>query len=125
MRLALGSLSYSAGTPGGLFAPLLVLGAQFGLFFGLASQLAFPDLHLQPEGFAVVGMAALFTGIVLATEMTADVSMLLPMVGACAMAMLTPTLLKDPPIYDSLREQTVARERARLDRAAAAARERE
>jgi hypothetical protein len=39
--------------------------------------------------------------------------------------MLTPTLLKDPPIYDSLREQTVARERARLDRAAAAARERE
>src|SRR6202453_693415 len=82
LRLALGSLSYSAGTPGGLFAPLLVLGAQFGLFFGLACQLAFPDLHVQPEGFAVVGMAALFTGIVrapltgivLATEMTADVT---------------------------------------------------
>src|ERR1700677_4912863 len=126
LRLALGSLSYSAGTPGGLFAPLLVLGAQFGLFFGLACQLAFPDLHVQPEGFAVVGMAALFTGIVrapltgivLAAEMTADVTMLLPMLGACAMAMLTPTLLKDPPIYDSLRERTVARERARLDRAA-------
>jgi CIC family chloride channel protein len=41
------------------------------------------------------------------------------------MAMLTPTLLKDPPIYDSLRERTVARERARLDRVAVAARERE
>src|SRR3984957_14838284 len=86
LRLALGSLSYSAGTPGGLFPPLLGLGGQFGLFFGLASQLAFPDLHVQPEGFAVVGMAALFTGIVrapltgivLATEMTADVTMLLP-----------------------------------------------
>jgi chloride channel protein, CIC family len=124
LRLALGALSYSAGTPGGLFAPLLVLGAQFGLFFGLACQVAFPDLHVQPEGFAVVGMAALFTGIVrapltgivLATEMTADVTMLLPMLCACAMAMLTPTLLGDPPIYDSLRERTVARERARLDR---------
>ena len=133
VRLALGSLSYSAGTPGGLFAPLLVLGAQFGLFFGLACQLAVPDLHVQPEGFAAVGMAALFTGIVrapltgivLATEMTADVTMLLPMLGACAMAMLTPTLLKDPPIYDSLRERTVVRERARLGRAAGAARERE
>ncbi len=133
VRLALGSLSYSAGTPGGLFAPLLVLGAQFGLFFGLACQLAVPDLHVQPEGFAVVGMAALFTGIVrapltgivLATEMTADVTMLLPMLGACAMAMLTPTLLKDPPIYDSLRERTVVRERARLGRAAGAVRERE
>jgi chloride channel protein, CIC family len=126
LRLALGALSYSAGTPGGLFAPMLVLGAQFGLFFGLACQLAFPGLHIQPEGFAVVGMAALFTGvvrapltgIVLATEMTADVTMLLPMLGACAMAMLTPTLLKDPPIYDSLRERTVARERARLEQAA-------
>jgi CIC family chloride channel protein len=124
LRLALGALSYSAGTPGGLFAPLLVLGAQFGLFFGLACDLEFPDLHVQPEGFAVVGMAALFTGIVrapltgivLATEMTADVTMLLPMLCACAMAMLTPTLIKDPPIYDSLRERTVARERARLDR---------
>jgi chloride channel protein, CIC family len=133
LRLLLGSVSYSAGTPGGLFAPLLVLGAQFGLFFGLACQLAVPGLHVQPEGFAVVGMAALFTGIVrapltgivLATEMTADVTMLLPMLGACAMAMLTPTLLKDPPIYDSLRERTVAHERARLDQAAAAARERE
>jgi chloride channel protein, CIC family len=126
LRLALGALSYSAGTPGGLFAPMLVLGAQFGLFFGLACQLAFPDLNVQPEGFAVVGMAALFTGIVrapltgivLATEMTADVTMLLPMLGACAMAMLTPTLMHDPPIYDSLRERTVNREKARLDRAA-------
>jgi CIC family chloride channel protein len=127
VRFALGSLSYSAGTPGGLFAPLLVLGAQFGLFFGLACQLAFPGLNIQPEGFAVVGMAALFTGIVrapltgivLATEMTDNVTMLLPMLGACAMAMLTPTLLKDPPIYDSLRERTVNRERARLARESA------
>jgi chloride channel protein, CIC family len=132
LRFALGALSYSAGTPGGLFAPLLTLGAQFGLFFGLACELAFPGLNVQPEGFAVVGMAALFTGIVrapltgivLATEMTADVTMLLPMLGACAMAMLTPTLIKDPPIYDSLRERTVNRERARLDRAARATRER-
>jgi chloride channel protein, CIC family len=124
LRFALGALSYSAGTPGGLFAPLLTLGAQFGLFFGLACQLAFPGLNVQPEGFAVVGMAALFTGIVrapltgivLATEMTADVTLLLPMLGACAMAMLTPTLLKDPPIYDSLRERTVNRERARRAR---------
>ena len=133
LRLGLGAVSYSAGTPGGLFAPMLVLGAQFGLFFGQACQLVFPGLHVQPEGFAVVGMAALFTGvvrapltgIVLVTEMTADVTMLLPMLGACAMAVLTPTLLKDPPIYDSLRERTVRRERARLDQASRAMREQE
>jgi chloride channel protein, CIC family len=116
LRLGLGAVSYAAGTPGGLFAPMLVLGAQLGLFFGLLSRLAIPDLAIQPEALAVVGMAALFTGvvrapltgIVLVTEMTASVTMLLPMLAACFVAMLVPTLLRDPPVYDSLRELTLA-----------------
>ena len=107
-------------TPGGLFAPLLVLGAQLGLAFGLLSRLVFPDLDIQPEGFAVVGMAAFFTGVVrapltgvvLVTEMTANVTMLLPMLGACFAAMLIPTLLSDPPLYDSLRENILRRAHA-------------
>jgi CIC family chloride channel protein len=101
---------------------MLVLGAQLGLFFGQLCQLAFPDLNIQPEGFAVVGMVAFFvgvvraplTGIVLVVEMTANVTMLLPMLGACFTAMLVPTLMRDPPIYDSLRELTLERERTRL-----------
>src|SRR6516225_8888510 len=64
LRLGLGAVSYAAGTPGGLFAPMLVLGAQLGLFFGLLSRLAIPDLTIQPEALAVVGMAAFFTGVV-------------------------------------------------------------
>ena len=52
------------------------------------------------------------TGIVLVTEMTASVTMLLPMLGACFVAMLVPTLLRDPPLYDLLRENTLRRERA-------------
>lgn len=120
LRFGLGALSYAAATPGGLFAPMLVLGAQLGLFFGLVCRLAFPALDIQPEGFAVVGMAAFFTGVVrapltgmvLVTEMTASVSMLLPMLGACFVAMLVPTLLRDVPIYDALREHTTRRVRA-------------
>ena len=54
------------------------------------------------------------TGIVLVVEMTANVTMLLPMLGACFMAMLAPTLMRDPPIYDLLRERTLERERTRL-----------
>jgi H+/Cl- antiporter ClcA len=42
------------------------------------------------------------TGIVLLTEMTGNVTMLLPMLGACFAAMLVPTLLRNSPIYDSL-----------------------
>jgi CIC family chloride channel protein len=45
--------------------------------------------------------------MVLTTEMTASVSMLLPMLCACAVAMLIPTLLREPPIYESLRERAL------------------
>jgi CIC family chloride channel protein len=63
----------------------------------------------------MVGMAAFFTGVVrapltglvLVTEMTGSMALLLPMLGACAMAMLVPTLLRDDPVYDSLRERTL------------------
>jgi CIC family chloride channel protein len=121
LRLVLGAISYAAGTPGGLFAPMLVLGAQLGLFFGIACQLAFPGLDIQPQGFAVVGMAAFFTGvvrapltgIVLVTEMTASVTLLLPMLAACFTAMLVPTLLRNAPIYDSLREHPPGRDQAK------------
>jgi CIC family chloride channel protein len=119
IRFGLGAISYAAGTPGGLFAPMLVLGAQLGLFFGLVCRMIFPDLEIQPEGFAVVGMAAFFTGVVrapvtgmvLVTEMTGSLSMLVPMLGACFGAMLVPTLLRDAPIYDALREPTLRLER--------------
>ena len=119
VRFGLGAVSYAAGTPGGLFAPMLVLGAQLGIFFGLVCELAFPDLGIQPAGFGVVGMAAFFTGVVrapitaiaLVTEMTASFTMLLPMLGACFAAMLVPMLLRNRPIYDSLREHTLRRER--------------
>ncbi len=119
LRLLLGAVSYAAATPGGLFAPLLAVGAQFGLIFGILGARLFPDLDIQPEGFALVGMAALFsgmvrapvTGLVLVTEMTASVALLLPLLGACFTAMLAPALLGDPPIYESLRELTLARER--------------
>jgi CIC family chloride channel protein len=115
LRLALGAVSYAARTPGGLFAPMLVLGAQFGFLFGTLCHRAFPELGVRPEAFAVVGMAAFFTGvvrapvtgIVLVIEMTASFTLLLPMLEACFAAMLVPTLLGDPPIYDSLRQGIV------------------
>jgi CIC family chloride channel protein len=115
LRFGLGAVSYAAATPGGLFAPMLVLGAQLGLFFGIGCQFLFSGLHIQPVAFAVVGMAAFFagvvraplTGIVLVTEMTGNVTMLQPMLGACFAAMLFTTLLRNPPIYDSLKERTV------------------
>jgi CIC family chloride channel protein len=123
IRFWLGPISYAARTPGGLFAPLLVLGAQLGLVVGTLCQLVFPSLGIAPKAFAVVGMAAFFagvvqapvTGIVLVTEMTAAFTTLLPMVAACFAAMLTAHLLRVPPIYDWLRERVVSQHRAMVE----------
>ncbi len=113
LRFALGAVSYAAGTPGGLFAPLLVLGTQIGFLFGAACG-GIPFVTLPPEAFAVIGMAAFFagvvraplTGIVLVAEMTGSSNLLLPTIFASFAALLVAALLRDNPIYDALRERT-------------------
>ena len=118
-RFGFGAVSYAARTPGGLFAPMLVLGAQSGLLFGILCNQWFPSAAPDPTVLAVVGMAAFFsavvraplTGIVLVMEMTASFTSLLPMLAACFVAMLVPNMLRNPPIYDSLRERTLKRSR--------------
>jgi len=112
LRFAFGPASYAAGTPGGLFAPMLVLGAQSGLFFGNFAQHWFPGMAGEPVAYAVTGMAAFFTavvrapltGIILVIELTGSYTQLLPMLAACFAAMLVPTLLNSPPIYDALKK---------------------
>ncbi len=115
IRLFLSCASYAAGTPGGLFAPLLLLGAQMGFFFG---ALFYPDLpapNVHAILFAVVGMAALFsavvraplTGMILVTEMTGNSIELLPMLAACFAAMTLATLLGGAPVYDWLKERAL------------------
>jgi CIC family chloride channel protein len=116
LRFVLGPVSYAAGTPGGIFAPMLALGAQTGLVFGRVCLDWFPGMTSATGDtgtFSVVGMAAFFvavvrapvTGIVLVTEMTASFTLLLPMLTACFTAMIVPMLLHVPPIYDSLGER--------------------
>ena len=120
IRFGLGPMSYAAGTPGGLFAPMLVLGAQSGLILGTLFCRWFPALSERPIAFAVVGMAAFFTavvrtpltGVVLVTEMTGCFTLLPPMLLACFAAMAVPTLLRNAPIYDSLRKSSVQQRRS-------------
>jgi CIC family chloride channel protein len=117
VRFLLGPVSYAAGAPGGLFAPMLTLGAQIGLAFGLLSQAVVGDLAAPPVAFALAGMAAFFTsvvrapvtGIILSVELTAAYNQFLPMLWASFAAMTVATLLASPPIYDSLKARAVAR----------------
>ena len=111
-RWILGPLSYAPGVPGGLFAPLLLLGAGLGAAcaFGL-QELTGTHALFNSTAFAMVGMAAFFagvvrapfTGILLAVEMTGNVSLMVPLLLASVAAVGVATALGNPPIYDTLR----------------------
>jgi CIC family chloride channel protein len=109
-RFFLGPLSYAAGTPGGLFAPVVALGSLLGAASGLGLHSIAPDFFPSPLAFAVAGMAAFFTasirapltGIVICLEMTGCYELFLPMLAACVGSYLVPTLLRSEPIYDAL-----------------------
>ncbi|MGB5149898.1 MAG: ClC family H(+)/Cl(-) exchange transporter [Mycobacterium sp.] len=117
LRVMAGPLSYAAAVPGGLFAPLLAVGALWGVLSvgGLNPLFSEHDSRLVVP-MAIVGMAAFFgavvraplTAIVLVMEMTATTSLAVPMLAATAAAVLLAELLKSPPIYDSLRERMPA-----------------
>lgn len=110
LRFSLTLGSYALGTPGGIFAPLLVLGALLGTGLGGLSQHFFPTLGVNTEALAVVGMAALFTGvvrapltgIVLIVEMTGNYGQMLALMLACFSAFAVVEGFRLPPIYDAL-----------------------
>ncbi len=113
IRFLLTIMSYSTGAAGGIFAPILVLGALLGLFVEHFTHLVFPQLYIEPNAFAVVGMAAYFTGvvrapltgIVLMIEMTGNYELILPLFVACFSSLLIADALNNLPIYEALLER--------------------
>ncbi len=117
LRFVLTNISYGSGAPGGIFAPLLVLGALLGAAVGLLVQNVAPALIPVPEVFAVVGMAALFTaivrapltGIMLIVEMTGNYAQMLPLLVCCFSAYVIAEAMKEKPIYEALLERELRR----------------
>lgn len=103
-------ISYGSGAPGGIFFPLLVLGALTGAIYG---NILVNFLGFNPEfinNFIILAMAGYFTAIVrapitgsiLITEMTGSFSHLLSLSVISIVAYLVADLLKSKPIYESL-----------------------
>ena len=103
-------VSYASGVPGGIFFPLLVLGASLGAVF---ATIVISLFHLPSHLFAnlvILAMAGTFTaivrapmtGILLLVEMTGSFDHLLPLALVSLIAYVVADLLQSEPIYDSL-----------------------
>lgn len=115
VRTCIVFLSYSAGVPGGIFFPLLTLGAIVGMAFGDLAQQTLPELPIHPSVFALAAMGGLFaatirapmTGIVLVSELTWSFQLLPPLIITCFVASLTAHLVGSRPVYELLLERTL------------------
>lgn len=116
-KFALTVICYASGAPGGIFAPMLLLGALLGVMLaGIAAPLA-PGGAAPATTLAVLGMTAFFvgsvraplTGIVLISEMTGGYLLLFPSCIAALTAYLSAEALREEPIYDALLQADLAR----------------
>lgn len=105
-------ISYCSGAPGGIFFPLLVIGALTG---AIAGELLVPLMGLDKAyviNFMLLGMVGMFagvvrapvTGIVLVLEMSGSLTQLAGLTIVAATASIVADYLGSEPIYDSLLE---------------------
>jgi CIC family chloride channel protein len=81
------TVSYASGNAGGIFGPSLFLGAMLGGAVGTVAHRLLPGYTATPGAYALVGMGAVFAGIVRAPmtsvlmifEMTRDYAVIVPL----------------------------------------------
>ncbi|MFV0389922.1 MAG: chloride channel protein [Pyrinomonadaceae bacterium] len=113
LKLGATVFSYASGGAGGIFAPVLFIGAMLGGVFGFADIAALGHNEHELGAFALVGMGAVFAGVVRAPitsvviifEMTGAYSLILPLMLANAISYLITSRYQPVPIYEALLEQ--------------------
>ena len=100
-------MTLGSGGSGGIFAPSLFMGAMLGSLFGQAAHQLFPSVTAPAGAYAMVGMAAFFSGaahapataILILFEMTGDYNIILPLMLATVVSTLISRLLSSESIY--------------------------
>nr|WP_209740908.1 ClC family H(+)/Cl(-) exchange transporter [Clostridium tertium] len=108
---------FGSGVPGGIFLPMLLLGAIIGDVFGVLSIELLDVNSSFIINFIALGMAGYFvsvvkapvTGIVLIMEMTGSFSHLLSLSVVVIISFITSELLRNEPIYEVLLERLLKR----------------
>lgn len=106
-------LSFVSGTPGGMFAPTLFIGAMLGAAVGGAEHVILPHLSGSPGTYALVGMGVLFAGflrapmtsVFMVLEVSGNYSIILPVIVANTIAYVISRGLQPIAIFDVLTRQ--------------------
>ncbi|WP_295730990.1 ClC family H(+)/Cl(-) exchange transporter [uncultured Limosilactobacillus sp.] len=113
IRFALSMISYGATVPGGIFMPILVLGAILG---SIIAALLIQFKAIPEQAFINIVVATMsayfgaiegapFTAVMLLTEMIGSVDQVLPITLMTFIAYIVNDLLGGKPIYGALREE--------------------
>jgi CIC family chloride channel protein len=113
LKLLAVTASYASGNAGGIFGPSLFLGAMLGGAIGSVAHHYLPGYTASPGAYALVGMGALFAGIVRAPmtsvlmifEMTRDYSVIVPLMIANLASLFISSRFQKQPIYEALAHQ--------------------
>lgn len=117
LRFIFSMISYGSNLPGGIFLPILTIGAIIGGLYGqVMVSLGFLNANLV-SNFIIYAMAGYFAGIVkapftailLITEMVGSLSHLMPLAVVSLVAFIVVDLLSGSPIYESLLNKLIKR----------------
>jgi len=107
LKLVATIITLGAGGSGGIFAPSLFMGAMLGETFGQFAGQLFPSVTAPPGAYAMVGMAAFFSGaahapvtaILILFELTGNYEIILPLMLATVTSTLLSRALSPESIY--------------------------
>ncbi len=106
-------ISFLSGTPGGLFAPALFIGAMLGGAVGAVEQQLLPHVTGSVATFALVGMATFFAGflrvpitsVFMVIELSGSYTAIVPVVISSMVAYLISRRYQKQPLFDMIARQ--------------------
>jgi CIC family chloride channel protein len=106
LKILATSCTLGSGGSGGVFGPSIFIGAMLGGGFGYLGQQLFPGWVTYPYSFVLVGMGGFFAGvakcplagIIMACEMSASYTLLVPLMLVSAIAIII--LGRDTSLYE-------------------------
>ncbi|HTZ58902.1 MAG TPA: chloride channel protein [Acidobacteriaceae bacterium] len=109
LKIVATTISFSSGTPGGMFAPTLFIGAMLGASIGTFEKIFFPTFPISVGSYALAGMGVLFaaflrvplTSVFMVLEVSGNYSIVLPVILANTIAYLVSRSLQPYPIFET------------------------